>query len=263
MSGSATPEAHALVTGASRGLGLDLARQLATDGWPLVLTARTESDLDAAAAELRDRVPVRIVVSDLSRASERDRLERALSEQGVRIGTLVNNAGFGSFGPFVEQRREGQLDMIRVNVEALTDLTHRFLPGMIEAGRGRILNVASTAGFQPGPLMAVYYATKAYALSFSEALAEEVRKHGVTVSCLCPGPTRTSFQEAAEMEGSRLLTFGLMESEEVAKQAYDGLRRRKRVVVPGFKNRVGTFFVRLLPRTVVTKVVKRINGPVS
>lgn len=256
MRGRPSDSNRALVTGASRGLGRELARLLAADGHSLVLVARSEGALAEVAGELEGSVDVRVLPADLSRAEERERIAAVLEEEGIRIATLVNNAGFGTYGPFAGAERTEELDQIRVNVEAVTDLTHRFLPGMRSMGRGRILNVASTAAFQPGPLMAVYYATKAYVLSFSEALAEELSGSGITVTCLCPGPTRTEFHARADMEDSRLLTLGRMEAEAVARRGYEGLLRGKRVVVPGFANRLGSILARILPQRLVTKTVR-------
>lgn len=256
MTEDVSNRSRALVTGASRGLGRELAVQLAERGHPLVLVARSEEDLEALADDLRDRVEVRVLPADLSEPGERDRLVETLERKGLEVGVLVNNAGFGTFGPFWEGDRATELDQIRVNVEALTDLTRRFLPSMLDAGKGRILNVASTAAFQPGPLMAVYYATKSYVLSFSEALAEELSGTEVTVTCLCPGPTRTEFHARAEMEDSRLLTLGRMAARPVARRGLNGLMRGRRVVVPGFANWLGTVLVRFLPRRLTAKVVR-------
>lgn len=185
-----------------------------------------------------------------------DELER----RGIAIETLINNAGFATYGLFAENDPERELTMIRVNVEAVTLLTRRLLPGMLERRRGRILNLASTAAFQPGPLMAVYYATKAYVLSFSEALAEELRGSGVTVTALCPGPTKTGFQERAAMEASKLVQGGnVMDAHAVAAVGYAGLRAGKAVVIPGARNWLMAESVRFTPRGVVTRLVHRMQ----
>lgn len=256
MSPSPSRSTRALVTGASRGIGRELARLIAEDDEALVLVARSEDALEEVAGELRALVDVRVLTADLSRGDERERIVKVLDEEGIRISTLVNNAGFGTFGPFADAERTEELDQIRLNVEAVTDLTHRFLAPMLHAGRGRILNVASTAAFQPGPLMAVYYATKAYVLSFSQALAEELSGSGITVTCLCPGPTRTDFHARADMEDSRLLRFGRMTADAVARRGYQGLVRGERVVIPGVANRMASILVRLLPSRLVTKTVR-------
>ncbi len=263
--GSETGAEWALVTGPSRGIGLEVARQLAAGGTSLVLVARSGDRLRELARELEEAhgIRARVGVADLTDATAPDRLHRSLEAEGIRPRVLVNNAGFGDFGLFHEAPTERLIDVVRLNAVAVTHLTRLFLPGMVEAGRGRVLNVASTAAFQPGPLMAVYYATKAYVLSLSEALAEEVRGTGVTVTCLCPGPTRTGFQSEADMEDSGLLRLGLMDAGDVARLGLRAMRRGRRIVVPGVMNRLGTIVVRLLPRSVVTWAVKHIQKPVS
>src|SRR3954466_13144136 len=230
----------ALVTGASAGIGLELARILAREGHDLVLVARREATLKELADELKDRYGANstVVAADLSDASAGERIEQALGERSVDV--LVNNAGFGGVGAFAERSHADDMRMVAVNVTALTDLCKRFLPGMVARGRGRILNVASTAAFQPGPFMAVYYATKAYVLSLSQALAEETRGTGVTVTCLCPGVTTTEFQQVAGVEDVPLTKGPLaMTPEAVAQAAYDGMRRGRLLVIPGVHNKVG------------------------
>ena len=255
----------ALVTGATRGIGLEMSRVLAAEGWDLVLVARNEDELATRAEELEgdDRFAARIVAGDLSRPGEPRRIAQELKEARIEIHALVNNAGFGTYGPFAEQDLEGELEMIRVNAEAVTALTGLFLPGMLARGGGRILQVASTAAFQPGPLMATYYATKAFVLHFSEALAEELSGSGVTVTVLCPGPTRTSFQERAEMEESGLVQglLPMMTPERVARAGYRGMMSGKRLVVPGIMNKLGVFSTRLAPRGLVAKLVGKVMEP--
>src|SRR3954449_2582162 len=239
----------ALVTGASAGIGLELARILAREGHDLVLVARREATLKELADELKDRYGANstVVAADLSDASAGERIEQALGE--TTIDVLVNNAGFGGVGQFVERSQDDDMRMVAVNVTALTDLSKRFLPGMVTRGRGRILNVASTAAFQPGPFMAVYYASKAYVLSLSEALAEECRGTGVTVTCLCPGVTTTEFQQVAGVENIALNTGPLaMSASAVAEAAYKGLRTGKRLVIPGMHNKIGVQSIRMSPR---------------
>ncbi len=173
---------------------------------------------------------------------------------------LINNAGYGTFGPFAESDPETELGQIQVNATALTHVTRLLLPGMLRRGRGRILNVASTAAFQPGPLMAVYYATKAYVLSFSEALANEVKGSGVSVSCLCPGPTRTGFMERAKMGNASVLSRKsvMMDAEAVARRGIDGMMKGKRLIIPGFLNKVLAHSTRLGSRGLNARVVRRI-----
>ena len=177
----------------------------------------------------------------------------------VEVEILINNAVFASYGPFAESDPAHELAMIQVNVAALTHLTRRLLPGMLIRRRGRIMNLASTAAFQPGPLMAVYYATKAYVLSFSEAIADELRGTGVTVTALCPGPTATGFQAQAAMEASKLVRGGLMDARRVAAVGYAGMLAGKTVVIPGALNWLGAEAVRFLPRRAATRFVRRIQ----
>jgi len=249
----------ALITGASSGIGLDLARLFAKNGHDVVLVARSEGKLRELAAELqRDfGVTAHVIVADLAQA---DAPRRVVEQLPAAIDILVNNAGFGVAGPFVERDLDKQLEMIQVNVAALTALTGLLLPPMIARGRGRVLNLASTAAFQPGPLMAVYYATKAYVLSFSEAIADELRHSGVTVTALCPGPTETGFAAAAEMTKSRLFNVAKpMSSAEVARAGYEGMKRGKRIVIPGVKNWVVAESVRFSPRRVVTMIARKLQ----
>jgi uncharacterized protein len=249
----------ALVTGASSGIGLELAREFAAGGYNLVLVARSEKKLEELAAELRDRhgVDARVLAKDLSKPQAPDEL---FQEAGAPtpVDVLVNNAGFATFGPFAETDLGRELEELQVNVVALTHLTKKFLPGMLARRRGGVLNVASTAAFQPGPLMAVYYATKAYVLSFSEALAEELRGTGVTVSVLCPGPTATEFSARADMQDSGLFKgmLAVADARSVARAGYEGFRAGKRIVIPGLLNKVGAQSIRLTPRGLATRVVK-------
>jgi hypothetical protein len=175
------------------------------------------------------------------------------------IDVVVNNAGFGLHGTVAELSLDRQLQMIQLNVTVLSELTRLFIPGMLERNRGGVLNVGSTAAFQPGPLMAVYYATKAYVVSFTEALAEEVAGSAVRVSCLAPGPTATGFAEEAKMTDTRLFKMGMMEASEVARIGYEGWSRGKVLIVPGITNQLGVFGVRFMPRSVVLKLIKRLN----
>jgi hypothetical protein len=242
----------ALITGASSGIGSDLARLFARDGYDLVLVARGE-------AKLRELgLPATIIAADLSDPAAPQRVVDAL--RGKTIDVLVNNAGVGLTGKFVETDLQNELAMIQLNIVALTHLTKLLLPGMVTRRRGRILNVASTAAFQPGPLMAVYYATKAYVLSFSEAIAEELRDSGVTVTALCPGPTETGFAAAANMGGTRLFTMSRpASSSDVAQAGYEAMKRGRRVVIPGVKNKLLAQSVRISPRRLVTTIVRKMQ----
>jgi len=252
----------ALITGASGGIGLELARLFAAGGYDLVLVARSAGKLEELAGELRKHGgAVRLLAKDLARPESPEEVFRELEAAGVAVDVLVNNAGFATYGPFVELDLGRELEELQLNVVTLTHLTKKLLPGMLARRRGGVLNVASTAGFQPGPLMAVYYATKAYVISFSEALAEELSVTGVTVSVLCPGPTATGFQRRAGMEASKLFS-GVMQVADaaaVARAGYEGFRAGKRIVIPGLLNKVGVQSIRVSPRALVTRMVKRMQ----
>jgi short-subunit dehydrogenase len=251
-----------LITGASSGIGRELARLFAADGNPLVLVARGTSGLAQAAAELRQahRAEVTTIPADLSVPAEIYRLADRVGSAGIHVGVLVNNAGFGAGGPFARSELGTGLGMIAVNVAAVTHLTRLLLPAMVERKEGRILNVGSTAGFQPGPYMAVYYATKAYLLSFSEALAEELKGTGVTVTTLCPGPTETGFAARAGILPSRLFRSAtVMSAAAVARAGHAGVLRGDRIVVPGAINKAVSQAGRLLPRRVLARIAARLN----
>ncbi len=252
----------ALVTGASSGIGLELATLLARDRHDLVFVARRRDRLEAIARGLTEEfgVTVTILPHDLAQSEAPAAVARELEERGLAVDILINNAGFGVYGPFARTPLERELEMIQVNVTALTHLTKLLLPGMLERRSGRILNVASTASFQPGPLMAVYYASKAYVLSFTEALANELDGSGVTVTALCPGPTITEFQQEAGVAQTRLFRSMLvMNAPEVARAGYEGMLRGKRIVIPGAANRVLVEALRVSPRRLVTAVARRIQ----
>jgi uncharacterized protein len=253
----------ALITGASSGIGLELATVAARRRHDVVLVARNRERLESVARGLSEEFGVRAwaIEKDLARPSAAAELEAELSSRGVQVEVLVNNAGFGVYGPFAETSIEDEIAMIEVNVAAVTRLTKTFLRGMLERRHGGILNVASTAAFQPGPVMAVYYATKAYVLSFTEALASETEGSGVRVTALCPGPTRTAFQKRAGFRPIPLLRRPLVGTDPaaVARAGWDGLERGKRVVVPGMTNKLLVQAERVTPRRVVTAVIKRLQ----
>ncbi|MGH9388768.1 MAG: SDR family NAD(P)-dependent oxidoreductase [Vicinamibacteria bacterium] len=250
-----------LVTGASSGIGRELAHIAASKGRSLVLVARSEDKLSELARSVREAHGVRaeVVALDLGDPEAPAALFRETKRREIEIEVLMNNAGFGSLGRFHQTPIERQLQMLRLNVVALTHLTHLFLPPMLERRRGRILNVASTAGLQPGPWMAVYYASKAYVLSFTEAIAEELRGSGVTSTALLPGPTRTEFQSRADMAGSRLIRLGMADARSVAEAGYRGMEAGRVVVIPGISNKALSLVVRLSPRFVVRRVVSWLN----
>jgi len=246
----------AVVTGASAGIGRELARLAAADGYRTLLVARRAERLAELAAELRTAtgLEARAVAADLTAEAGLDTLAEAVADDPVEL--LVNNAGFATWGPVADTDEERLTDLIALNVTTLTRLTRRFLPAMRRRGRGYILQVASTAGFLPGPDMAAYYASKAYVLSFSEALAEELRGSGVRVTCLCPGPTRTEFHEVAGMGESSLMDrLWFMDAGRVARAGWRGLDRKRAVVVPGLVNKLTTWTPRLLPRALVPRIV--------
>jgi uncharacterized protein len=250
-----------LITGASGGIGLALAHQFAAAGYDLVLTARSEERLRTVAREMEERfkVTATVIAADLEASEAPKALVDELSRRGLTIDALVNNAGFGLQGEFVKQPLERNLQMIQLNITALTALTGLLVPAMVARGYGEVLNIASTAGFQPGPLMAVYYASKAYVLSFTEAIANELAGTGVVVTTLCPGATHTGFSSLAQMEGSRLFASGVMGPEEVARIGFMGLKRARRVVVPGTMNKIIAASVRFAPRGVVTAIARRMQ----
>jgi short-subunit dehydrogenase len=257
----ATTRPVALVTGASAGIGRELAHLLAREGHDLVLVARREPELTALAGELKERYGAdsRVITSDLSKARAALGIVKELGPS-TQVDVLVNNAGFGGHGAFYERDRDAELRMIAVNITALTDLTRLLLPGMVERKRGRVLNVASTAAFQPGPFMAVYFASKAYVLSFSQAIAEELAGTGVTVTTLCPGVTETEFQAVAGVEDVPLTKGPLsMTARAVAEAAHKGMTSGKLVVIPGVHNKVGAQATRVAPRRLMLKVVRRLH----
>ena len=247
---------YTLITGASSGIGLELAKQCATNKRNLILVARRNDALQHIQKELAEKFGVDVVIipHDVSKPHAMKELHDMILTKGLVVDVLINNAGFGDYGMFVETDLEKELNMIDLNVKALTELTKHVAKGMKARGTGHIMNVASTASFQPGPLMAVYFATKAYVLSFSEAIGNELSPCGVSVTTLCPGPTNTAFQDRAFGNGS--FFKGAMTPEAVAKIGYAGMMKKKSVVIPGFKNKLLAFFVRLLPKTVVVKVTR-------
>jgi uncharacterized protein len=251
----------ALVTGASGGIGEELARLFAADGHDLVLVARSRDKLSHLAEELKAKhgIDARVLASDLARPEAPQEIFDELNVKGVRVDALVNNAGFGSYGLFAETDLKSELDLLQVNIVALTHLSKLFLPSMIARRHGYVMNVASTAAFQPGPLMAVYYASKAYVLHLSEALSNECEGTGVRVSALCPGPTETGFAAAAGLGDSKLFDRAVMDARTVAIEGYRGLFAGKAIVIPGFRNSLLARSIGFFPRGLVTKVVRGIQ----
>jgi short-subunit dehydrogenase len=245
------PRPVTLITGASAGLGVEFARQLAERGHRLVLAARRKEQLDALVAELGN---ARAVAIDLAESGSAARLLTDIQTSGERVEVLINNAGFGLRGKFAELDGDRQRQMIDLNVGTLTDLCRAVAPGMIERKSGAILNVASTAAFQPGPNMAVYFASKAYVLSFTEALHEELKPHGVKVSALCPGPTRTEFGIVAGFANDGAFDRISMDAATVVRLGLKGLDRNRAVVVTGLLNKVGAASTRFVPRPIIRKI---------
>jgi short-subunit dehydrogenase len=246
----------ALVTGASAGLGVEFARQLSKRGHALVLAARRKERLEELAAELGN---ARALAIDLSESNAAARLMTDLEANGEEVELLVSNAGFGLIGGFARLDAVRLRQMIDLNVGTLTDLCRAVAPGMIARKSGGIINVASTAAFQPGPKMAVYFATKAYVLSLTEALHEELKRHEVHVTCLCPGPTRTEFGDVAGFGGNAMFDKVAMESPAVVAAGLEGLDRNRAVVVPGLLNKLGAASTRFAPRPVVRKIAGAIK----
>ncbi len=256
-----------LVTGASGGIGEEMARELAARNHDVILIARSKDKLDALANELAQkyRVAATPIALDLSTATATDDIVRELENRQLKVDVLVNNAGFADYGDFAASDPGKQLQMLNLNIVTLTMLTRALLPAMLEYKSGHVLNVASTAAFMPGPLMSVYYASKAYVLSFSEALDEELRGTGVSVTVLCPGPVETGFQSRAAMEDSKLLQgslnrMSLVSASDVAKAAVNALERGQRVVIPGFMNQMTALMPRWLPRAVIPGIIKNVQA---
>ncbi|WP_309147173.1 SDR family NAD(P)-dependent oxidoreductase [Terrilactibacillus laevilacticus] len=242
-----------LITGATSGIGYEFVKLFSSKGYNLVLVARNQKKLEDIKQSYQD-INVTIISKDLSQIGAAKEVYEIVEKASIRIDILINNAGFGLFGEFIELDIQKQSQMIQLNIRALTELTHYFLPSLIE-NKGKILNVASTAAFQPGPLMAIYFATKAYVLSFSEALAEELSDRSVTVTVLCPGPTKTNFGQAANIEGSKLFSRPV-DASWVAKKGYNALMSGKTVVITGGLNKVGALASSFLPRKLVAKMTK-------
>jgi uncharacterized protein len=256
------PSKVALITGASGGIGLELALVFAKRGHDLVIVARSLEKLQELAQSLQQQynIRVRVIAADLSEMSSVKNIYQTLKQENITVEYLINNAGFGDFGLFIESDWDKQEQMINLNITALTYLTRLYLPEMVNRKSGRIMNVASTASFQPGPLMSVYYASKAYVLHFSEAIADEVRNSGVTITALCPGATESGFQKAAANEESKLIKGKkLPSSKEVAEYGYSAMMKGKRVAVHGTLNYLMTLGPRFAPRRLVVWIARKIQ----
>jgi len=252
-------EGTALVTGASEGIGYELTRLFAENGYDVVMVARSKGRMNEIADEVEKEfgISAQVIKKDLSVPGSSEEVY----EESPEIEVLVNNAGIGTCGFFHENDTAREVDTVRLNVETPTHLTRLFLEDMVERDEGRILNVSSMAAFQPGPTMAVYYATKAYLLSFSEALSNELKGTGVSVTALCPGPTETAFIRKAGEENSRINEGDKMSQRTVAEAGYNGLMKGKNVVVPGFKNRMLVRLTKIAPKSLVIRVVRYLQEP--
>jgi hypothetical protein len=252
----------ALITGGSSGIGIALAKEIAAHGHNVVLVARRRDALEAAAGVIEGKYGVRAdaIPADLRQPDAAEKLYETIAGEKLEIGILVNNAGFGLGGEFLETDLQREVEMIQVNVIAVTQLTKLFAAPMVRRRNGRVMNVASTAAFQPGPLMAVYYATKAYVLSFSQAVAEELRGTGVTVTALCPGATATAFADTAEISSSRLFTrLGVADADDVAQYGYKAMMRGERVAIPAWRDKIMVQAERLAPRGLVTRIARQLQ----
>lgn len=265
MTTDSTFHKTALITGASSGIGKALAHQFAQDGYQLVLAARSVNKMQTLADELQRqfKVAVTVIATDLETHAGAAQLHTEIQARGIVLSALVNNAGYGSYGEFKDSALATEVGMMQLNMNAVVVLTKLFLPDLL-AKRGKILNTASTAAFQPGPYMAVYYATKSFVLSFSEAIACELEDTGVTVTALCPGPTASGFQDKADLGNSALIKGKqLPTSEEVAALGYRAMQRGQRVYIPGFVNWAMAQSMRFTPRNLATQVVKILTKPVA
>jgi|SRR5579883_95796 len=252
----------ALITGACSGIGFQLACIFAFNDYNLVLVDRLGPKLNEIANRFQNELSILVkpIVKDLCLPTSPHEIYSELQQESIHVNVLVNNAGFGVYGLFNETNLASELEMLQLNVVCLTHLTKLFLKEMVKQGEGKILNVASTAAFQPGPLMAVYFATKAYVLSFSEAIANELEGTGVTVTVLCPGPTESAFHEKTGMADSTLVKGKkMMDAQTVARIGFRGLIANQTVVIPGMKNRILVELVRFTSRKQVTKIVRRMQ----
>ncbi|MED1469944.1 SDR family oxidoreductase [Bacillus salipaludis] len=248
----------ALITGATSGLGYEFVKLFAADGYNLVLVARNQQKLEEIKHTFT-HIEVTIIAKDLSLPGAANEVFQEVEKKEIHIDALINNAGFGLMGNFDDLDLQKQSEMIQLNITALTEITYYFLPSLKQRNKARILNVASTAAFQPGPLMAVYYATKAFVLSFSEALVEELKESSVTVTTLCPGATKTNFGSVASVEGTKMFSRA-MSSNRVALQGYQAMMHGKRVIITGGLNKAGALAAKFLPRSLGAKIAMYVAG---
>ncbi|TCO65953.1 SDR family NAD(P)-dependent oxidoreductase [Actinocrispum wychmicini] len=253
----------ALITGASAGIGAEFARLFAADGHDLVLVARRRAKLETLADQLRDAhgIDVSVIAADLSDPTEPARVHAEMTQAGIEVEFLVNNAGFGTNGSFATLDLARELAMIELNVKALTRLTGLFLPSMVARESGRILNVASSAGFLPGPYMATYYASKSFVVNFTEAIAYELRGSGVTATVLCPGPSATEFATVAGAQRSPLFTSGLTDAATVARSGFEAMKAGKTIAIPDLGTKFRAEVLRVAPRSAIRAIAARLNRP--
>lgn len=256
---------YALITGATSGIGLSIATIHASRKGNLIIIGQNSRKLSEVKKELETRFKIHVVAFsvDLTKPESVKKIVSRVKEQNLKVKYVINNAGFGLYGMFRDTDIDRELKMIDLNVKVLTELSKAFLPEMIEEGKGYILNVGSVASFIPGPLMSVYYATKNYVLAFSEAINNELKGTGVSVTALCPGPTETNFTKTARGKKTHMLTKNLMSAEEVAVIGYEGMLKKKSVVIPGFKNKLLAFLPRILPRNNVVSIVRNVAEKLS
>jgi len=258
-------EKIAFITGASKGIGKELAEVFAKKGYSLIMIARNIGELEQIQSNLKNKYQCtsKILSIDLTKPESIDLIMDAFKDEMSNVDVLINNAGFGVSKKFTNVPLQDITSMIEVNITALTKLTYRVLPYMMAKKSGKILNVASTAAFSPGPYMSVYYATKAYVLSFSEAIREEYRKDGITISVLCPGMTKTHFSERAGLQETLLFSgfLPIMLAEKVANIAYKGLMKRRRIIIPGFMNKNMAFFMWFAPSWLTAKIIGILEKP--
>ncbi|MDD2681059.1 MAG: SDR family oxidoreductase [Patescibacteria group bacterium] len=251
-----------IITGASSGIGLELAWILASNNHNLLIIARHEDKLNelAKAIQIKHQVTVDYLVKDLSKPESTQEIFKYCQEKQLFVDILINNAGFGDFCEFSDSNRQRQLDMINVNISSLVSLTHLFLKDMINNNEGKIMNIASAAAFQPGPLMSVYYATKAFVLHFSEAIANELKDKNITLTTICPGPTASNFKQSANLNNSRLMKKrNLPSSRSVAEFSYQAMIKGRVIAIPGFSNWLLSKLVNIIPRPLVVKMVRKIQ----
>lgn len=257
MDGTMTAQTYTLITGASGGIGLELAKIAAAEGRSLILVARTEATLFEIAGDLGNTHEV--IACDLSQSGSATKLAHEIKSRGLVVSELINNAGFGDYGEFADSNLEKQLNMVQLNISSLIELTHILLPGIIDT-QGKIMNIGSVGSFLPGPLMSVYFATKHFVLAFSEALSEELRGTGVTVTCLCPGPTNTSFGKNAAVSATHSTNNTKTTAESVARVGWRAMQTGKPVAINSFGLKVAVFVLtRLLPRSLVRRIVMQLQ----